>query len=457
MRAPFPRLTLRVQIALATGLVSLVVVALAGAVIAIRIDHRDRDTVDAQLAARADRVLVDVDKLLVDGTEDQRGDDSYGDLLDGSESLVRLLDGDTVVAQRGAIPDEPFTPPTADGLATITVDGEPWRSYVVSTEYGIRLQVLQSLEPVNDRLTANTQLIALVTLLAAAVSAAAGWLAASTVLRPLLRLTAGASAIAEDPDHSHRLPDVGAPSEVATLSTTLNGMLDRLGASTETTRRFAADVGHELRGPLAASTTYLETLLTADDLSASARGAAVAALDQQRRMVETLRALQVLARVDAGAVPTPSEIEPGVLVEELVRLARHRHPDVIYALTDNSSGATITGWSDGLRIAVDNLLDNAALHGSPAGRVDVHVISGDGTVRIIVADDGPGIPAEQRTHLRQRFTRGSATTSPGTGLGLALVDQQATLHHGSVDLCGSPAGGLSVTLVLPTADASTGR
>lgn len=453
MRIRRPRLTLRAQIAFATGLVALVVVAVAGAVIAMRIDHRDRDSVDAELQARAERVMVDVDKLLVDGTANQRGDDGYGDLLDGSESLVRLLDGDTVVAQRGAIPDQRLAPPTTDALTTISVDGDPWRSYVVTTDHGIRLQVLQSLEPVNDRLSANTQLIALVTLLAAVVSAAAGWVVASTVLRPLQRLTIGANQIADDPDPSHRLPDVETPSEVATLSTTLNGMLDRLGASAETTRRFAADVGHELRGPLTASNTYLETLLGRDDLPPSARSSAAAALEQQQRMVAALGALQVLARVDAGAVPSPTDIEPGLLVDELVRLARRRHPGTTYTVTDNSTGATVSGWSDGLRIAIDNLLDNAAIHGRQNGTIDVHVAHADPIVSISVADDGPGIPAEQRTHLRQRFTRGPSATSPGTGLGLALVDQQAMLHRGTLDLTDSPTGGLKVTLNLPSADA----
>ena len=164
-----------------------------------------------------------------------------------------------------------------------------------------------------------------------------GWLVGSTVLRPLHRLTSGAVAITDDPDPSHRLPEVTRPAEVATLSTTLNGMLDRLGDSTETTRRFAADIGHELRGPLTVTTTYLETLLASADLPDDARTAVIAAHEQQQRMVATLGALQVLARGDAGALPTPTDVEPGVLVEELVRLARHRHPNVTYTLTDSSA------------------------------------------------------------------------------------------------------------------------
>lgn len=443
------RLTLRAQIALATGVVALIVVAVAGALIALRMDHRDRAMVDTQLAARTDRVFTDLDKLLANANSSTPpGADGYGDLLDDSESLVRLLDGDQVLAQRGAIPNEPIPPPAGDGLSTVTVDGTPWRSYVRTDSNGVRVQVLQSLGSVIDRLAANTRLVIVVTLVAAIGSGAAGWLVGNTVLRPLHRLTTGAVAIADDPDPDHRLPAVDRPAEIAALSTTLNGMLDRLGASAETTRRFAADVGHELRGPLTVSGTYLETLLSSPDLPQGARRSVAAAHEQQQRMVATLAALQALARADAGAAPLLAEIEPGVLVEELVRLARHRHPDVRYRLNDTSDGATLWGWSDGLRIAIDNLLDNAAVHGRPNGQVDIRVTTAGNTTRIVVDDDGPGIPPDMRDSLRQRFTRGPDAAKPGTGLGLALVDQQAALHGGQLALTTSPTGGLRAELSL---------
>lgn len=446
------RITLRAQIALATGLIALVVVALAGVAIALSIDHRDRALVDEQLQARAERVITDIDKLLSGasgGNPGQPGDDGYGDLLDGSESLVRLINGDSVVAQRGAIPDEPLATPIQDGFTEVNVDGTPWRSYVLSTATGVRLQLLQSLEPVNDRRAANTRLLAIVTLLAALGSGTAGWFAGSRVMRPLDRLTTGAVVIAKDPDPTHRLPAVSRPAEVAALSKTLNSMLDRLGASSETTRRFAADVGHELRGPLTASTAYLETLLAHPDLSPDLRSHIEAANAQQQRMVTTLAALQVLARVDAGAIPEFTDVEPGLLVEELVRLARQRHPATHFTFADTTSGATVRGWREGLRIAIDNLLDNAAIHGIDGGHVAVEVAELDQAVTVTVADNGPGIPDELREQLRARFARGPQAHAGGSGLGLALVDQQAAVHGGQVVFGNGPAGGLRVRFVIP--------
>jgi two-component system sensor histidine kinase PrrB len=100
---------------------------------------------------------------------------------------------------------------------------------------------------------------------------------------------------------------------------------------------------------------------------------------------------------------------------------------------------------------VDNLLDNAALHGRPDGTVDIRLTHDATTARIAVSDDGPGIPPDQRHATKERFTRGARTRAPGSGLGLALVEQQAHLHHGTLHLGQSPDGGLRAIVSLPTA------
>jgi two-component system sensor histidine kinase PrrB len=176
-------------------------------------------------------------------------------------------------------------------------------------------------------------------------------------------------------------------------------------------------------------------------------------------MVALIEGLQALARADGGAFPGDSEVEIGTLIDELTRMARRRHPDISYDFTDTSDGASITGWRDGLRIAVDNLLNNAALHGRPHGHVSViveldHPDTGTVTtpkdhqerIRITIADDGPGIPQELRDTLRQRFTRGPG--SRGSGLGLALVEQQAHLHDGTLSLDTSDEGGLAASVTI---------
>jgi two-component system sensor histidine kinase PrrB len=124
-----------------------------------------------------------------------------------------------------------------------------------------------------------------------------------------------------------------------------------------------------------------------------------------------------------------------------------------YELTDEIGEATIHGWGGGLRLLIDNLLDNAALHGRAGGRVRVGLARDGGGLVVRVEDDGAGIPAAERDRLLEPFARGAATTAPGTGLGLAIVAQQVALHHGELRLEESALGGLGVQVRLPVTGA----
>jgi two-component system sensor histidine kinase PrrB len=443
--------SLRAQITVSAALLVSVVVALSGLVIAVRISEQDRTQVDRQLQARAAKVQADSGKagdrgsLLADANKPARSDDA--NLLAGTDSLTRVLAGGKVVAQRGeGIPASQVVP-AASGLTTITVDGQPWRSFVepTATISGGRLQVLQSLVPVQQRLDDNRRLVALVTGAATLATALAAWLIAGLVLRPLQRLRDGALAIRTGDDADQRLPDVQRPREIGDLSATLNGMLERLQLSMNATRRFTADAGHEIRTPLTGLGVDLQRnpQLAPDDRAAMLDAMA----REHRRIVALLDGLQNLARGDAEALPQRARVDVSELLDAAIHFASRRHPDVQYTVREAMS-AVIDGWSDGIRLALDNLLDNAALHGREHGTVEVTVATAEDAVRIRVDDDGPGIPAGHRERLVQRFTRGAAAQSPGSGLGLALVDQQARLHGGSLELGDAPAGGLRATLTL---------
>jgi len=444
--------SVRTQVTASVALIVLVVVGLTGLAIALRIDHRDRVDVDHQLAARADRVRADADKLLSDGPGTVHGSaDEYGELLAGSQSLVRLLSGSEVVAERGGLPAGAIPVPTADGLGTLVIGGQSWRSLVQPLDAvgGDRLQLLQDIQPVQQRLDDNRRLVAVAGALASLIAALGTWVVTGLVLQPLQRLRAGAMGIRPG-DLAQRLPRVSRPREVADLSATLNGMLERLQVSMLATRRFTADAGHELRTPLTSLGMDLETLCRNPDLSAEQRGQALAAMTvQHQRVVALLDGLQALARGDAGALPARVGVELVDLVAEAVEHARHRHPHVSYYLGGGMELVLVQGWRDGLRIAVDNLLDNAALHGRPGGTVQVCLVGDGREARVAVTDDGPGIPADQREVMKQRFARGPGPRSNGSGLGLALVEQQAVLHGGALHLDDSPGGGLRATLLLP--------
>jgi two-component system sensor histidine kinase PrrB len=170
---------------------------------------------------------------------------------------------------------------------------------------------------------------------------------------------------------------------------------------------------------------------------------------QQERIVHLLEGLQALARGDAADSLPREAVEIGDVVDAAVHAARRRHPGVEYDLEERIGGATVRGWSDGLRLVVDNLLDNAALHGRAGGRVLVRLERDDGALLLTVDDDGRGIAAAERKRLLEPFARGTGTAAPGTGLGLAIVAQQVALHDGLLALGDSDGGGLEVRVRLP--------
>lgn len=246
----------------------------------------------------------------------------------------------------------------------------------------------------------------------------------------------------------------GGPREVDALAAALNAMLDRLAeaeaernAVLEASRRFAADAGHELRTPLATMGAELGSLGDHGRL----RGAAAESLDaivaQHARMRALLEALQALARGDAGATIEHIPVDVSQLLDAAAEAAGARHPGTAFSV-DAASGAPtlLEGWPEGLRLAVDNLLDNAARHGGPHVRVAEE--RGDGHLDIVVEDDGPGIAVDEREAVVERFTRGSGATGPGSGLGLALVAQQAVLHDGELRLEERRGGGARIVLRL---------
>ncbi|MFD3495746.1 ATP-binding protein [Streptomyces sp. NPDC058690] len=445
--------SLRSQITAAVVLLVTVVVALAGLIIVARIDHRDRTDVDRQLAGRAEKVRQDADKLLKQGDHGggDEGRDDYGGLLVGSQSLVRLISDGQITAQRGETPPFPLPVPERDGYATVAADGQTWRSLTRPlNSAGDRLEVLQDIDSIERRLADNTAIVAAVTLLAALTTAAGVWLITRLLLHPLQRLRTGAQAISADAT-GPGLPTLARPQEVADLSHALNAMLDQLRTSMEATRRFTADAGHELRTPLTTLGMTLETLQRNPNLSQPQRHRALEAMNAEHHRITTLlTGLQALARGDSRALPDRTPVDLTALLAEAVTHAARRHPPVTYRLTP-ADPVTVQGWAAGLRLAVDNLLDNAALHGRPDGTVDIRLTHDRGTVRIAVSDNGPGIPPDQRQAMKERFTRGARSRAPGSGLGLALVEQQAHLHHGTLHLGESPSGGLRAILALARA------
>jgi phospho-acceptor domain-containing protein len=195
-------------------------------------------------------------------------------------------------------------------------------------------------------------------------------------------------------------------------------MLDRLQTAMTATRRFTADAGHGMRTPLASLGMNLETLTQSRTTRTAARRAAAASNADHQRLVAVLDGLQALARGDAGALPDREPVDLADLAADAVSHACRRHPAVTYRFFDDGSATTVTGWPTGLRLAIDNLLDNAALHGDPTGTVTISVGAEPGQVRLIVDDDGP--TCCNSPEIRSRPTSTQPHTATLIGVSRAL-------------------------------------
>jgi two-component system sensor histidine kinase PrrB len=174
------------------------------------------------------------------------------------------------------------------------------------------------------------------------------------------------------------------------------------------------------------------------------------ALEEQRRLVALLDGLQALARGEATS-PEHDDVDLADLVTRAVADARARYPATVFALELPDGPVVLRGWEPGLRLLVSNLVANAAHHGRPGGNVWVSLAGRPAPV-LTVDDDGDGIPAGDRDRIFEPFRRlEAAADRSGTGLGLALVAQQAREHAAALRVDTSPAGGARVVVAFGAA------
>ena len=269
----------------------------------------------------------------------------------------------------------------------------------------------------------------------------AGLMVARRAMAPIASLTAIARKIERTRDPAEKIPAVEADDEVAELARTLDSMLHALDASRGETedalrrqRVFVADASHELRTPLTSVLANLELL--AESLDGDQQEAAHSALRSSRRMRRLVADLLLLARHDAArqAPHTPTDVGQ-VLVEAAGELG------VIadgHELSIDANRAYVDGARDELHRLTLNLVENAIRHTPPGTQVRASVERVEGQVRLIVEDDGPGIPAGLKDRVFERFVRGVGDRGGSSGLGLSIVHAVAESHGGTVTVV-SPA------------------
>jgi two-component system, OmpR family, sensor histidine kinase PrrB len=245
------------------------------------------------------------------------------------------------------------------------------------------------------------------------------------------------------------------------LAQALNVMLERIEegatrtqAALDASRGFAGNVAHELRTPLTSMQTNLEVLAANPDLPVEERNAIVADVAaQQHRLLDALEALRLLARGELAAADLFEPTDLAELVDGTVAQARVRFPEATIVLDMGDEPSEVQVWPEGIRVLLDNLIRNAVTHGAPSDGGSSEVVVSlrvDGGEWVLeVTDDGAGVAAADRERVFGRFVRGSGSQASGSGLGLALVAQQAELHGGSVTIDDASSGGARVTVRAP--------
>ena len=274
----------------------------------------------------------------------------------------------------------------------------------------------------------------------------ASWLVAGRALGPLNMVATTAEEIGRTRDFGRRLPPQTSRDEVARLTASFNGMLGRLGDAFDSQRRFVADASHELRTPL---TTIQGNagLLASRDVSLEVRRAAIADVVQESaRMSRLIDRLLTLARADAGLELRLVPVDLDAVVAEVCRQAAVAHP--AQEIEVDKDRARVDGDEDALRQLLWILLDNAFRFAKT--KVAVRLWSEGGWARLAVADDGPGIPAEQRERVFERFYRADASrTGSHAGLGLSIAMWIVEQHHGRIVVGTGIRGGAALLVDLP--------
>ena len=426
--------SLRTRVAIASAAAASAVVAAFTILTSVVLANND--------AAQLDRRLDSIVDASINPTELQ--DPRRGVLTTGrSESTGQVM------FQRGL-----QLPPLPVGSATVQVNGVEYRVRTVAVEQ--QGGVLMSVGIRADSILLNRARIPLYTavgVVTVLIAAGLGWLLAGPAIRPLRRLTEHTKRLGKD---SEGMPEVRGVREAEDLSEAMSAMLSRLTAAQRATtnslqaaRDFAANAAHELRTPLTAMRADLDTLRI-HDLPAEERAEVVQDLSRAQRRVEAI--ITALGQLASGQLAQAEDRELIDLTDMLDRVARENMRTAVGVEIEVEAAddlGAVWGWPGGLRLAVDNLVRNAVTH-AQATRIVLTARRQEHSMTIVVDDNGRGLPEQERQTVLGRFSRGSNAAPGGSGLGLALVAQQAALHGGRIELSDGPLGGLRATLTIST-------
>jgi two-component system OmpR family sensor kinase len=293
---------------------------------------------------------------------------------------------------------------------------------------------------------------AFVALGAVVLIGALGFLIVSDLLKPIALLRSAAATISST-DLSRRIAVVG-NDDLAVLTSTVNGMLDRIEHAFSSQRELLDDVGHELRTPLTVVRGHLELMDPHDpEDAAAARAIALDELDRMNALVEELMTLAKSRRPD---FVTPEPTDVAVLTDEVLTKARPLG-ERRWTLDSLAVDAVIALDPRRITQAWLQLANNAVKFSHEGSVVALGSAADEEHVRLWVRDEGVGIAPDDQERIFERFARADTGGVEGSGLGLTIVQSIAEAHGGRVELASRQGEGSTFTIVLPRETTTTER
>lgn len=271
-------------------------------------------------------------------------------------------------------------------------------------------------------------------------------------LRPIAEISAAAQEIAAG-DLAKRINASETESELGQLAAVLNSTFGRLEAAFAQQRQFTSDAAHELRTPASVILTQIQSTLNKDRSAPEYRETRETCQRAAQRMRRLIESLLELARLDAGQEVLkrmPCDLaKTAADCAELVRpLAEQRR----IKITAELSAAETMGDAERVAQVVTNLLSNAVQQTPEGSGVRITTQNCDGTAKLTVADNGPGIAPEHLPHIFGRFYRvdpGRTSSAGRSGLGLAISRAIIIAHSGTIEVTSGPGAGTTFTVSLP--------
>ena len=377
---------------------------------------------------------------------------------DSQVGVVQVVDqSGALVAQSAGGPTEPIaglrlSPRSTQSVGRVQIgrDRDLWVTAAgVETPSGpVTVLVGADREPVETVIATVAWLLAVGGPIVIALVAVGTYRLVGSALQPVERIRARVSSMTSG-KLAERIPVPSADDEITRLAVTMNDMLDSLEAGQKAQRRFVSDASHELRSPLASITAALDLAHQRPDLLDQSL-IDDSLLPEAQRMHSLVEDLLLLARADER---TGRHVDVDVDLDDIVLAEAERVRSITQlAVIAEVKPARASGDPNALSRLVRNLVDNAIRHARNGIHLECAAV--DDHAVIVVSDDGPGVPDQDRRRVFDRFVRLDTPRdrmSGGAGLGLAIVAQIVEAHRGTIIIGDSTTGGARFVVALPLA------